>query len=181
MNFKFTKLEIPEVILIEPTYFKDERGFFAETYKKPLFIKENIPEFIQENLSKSQKNVLRGLHYQKKNSAQGKLITVFEGIIFDVAVDIRIGSPTYGKSISKKLSAKDHKLLYIPEGFAHGFCVLSDYALFSYKVTKVYNPEEERGIKWDCLGIKWPISNPILSERDKKLPELKDADIDFHY
>lgn len=181
MNFKFTKLEIPEIILIEPIFFKDERGFFSEIYKKPLFLKENIPEFVQDNLSKSKKNVLRGLHYQKNKFSQGKLITVFEGIIFDVAVDIRIGSPTYGKSISKKLSSDNLQLLYIPEGFAHGFCVLSDYALFSYKVTNVYKPENEKGIRWDDIGINWPISNPILSDRDKKLPKLKDADIDFHY
>lgn len=182
MPFKFERLAIREVVLIEPKIFSDERGFFMEAYKYSDFRDFGITEhFLQDNYSSSARNVLRGLHYQKKPDAQGKLVYCLKGTIFDVAVDIRKGSPTYGKWVSVELSEKNHLMLYIPPGFAHGFVVLSDYADVVYKCTAEYSPENDRGIIWNDPDIKinWPVEKPILSEKDKKLPMLKDADINF--
>ena len=182
MPFQFTKLNIPEVLLIEPKIFKDSRGFFMETFKKSEFEQNNINEdFFQDNLSHSTKNTLRGLHYQKEPKAQGKLVMVLSGEIFDVAVDIRKGSPTYGKWIGVFLSDKKKQMLYVPPGFAHGFCVLSDKVDFQYKVTAEYSPDHERGIIWNdpTINIEWPISTPILSPRDAQLPSIQLADNDF--
>ncbi|MCQ6254061.1 dTDP-4-dehydrorhamnose 3,5-epimerase [Methanocaldococcus sp.] len=184
MPFKFRRLEIPEVILIEPIVFEDERGFFMETYKYSEFSKFGIKEiFVQDNHSKSKKGVLRGLHYQKNPNAQGKLVRCIRGEIFDVAVDIRKGSPTFGKWVGVILSEENKKMLYIPKGFAHGFCVLSEEAEVIYKCTAEYSPEDDRGIIWNDkdIGIDWPIKNPILSEKDKKHPPLREADINFVY
>ena len=184
MQFKFRRLEIPEVILIEPVVFEDERGFFMETYKYSDFSNFGIKErFVQDNHSKSKKGVLRGLHYQKNPKAQGKLVRCIRGKIFDVAVDIRKGSPTFGKWVGVILSEENKRMLYIPKGFAHGFCVLSDEAEVVYKCTEEYSPENDRGIIWNDkdIGIKWPIKDPILSEKDKKHPTLKNADINFIY
>jgi dTDP-4-dehydrorhamnose 3,5-epimerase len=183
MAFRFQQLEIPGVILIEPTTQRDERVFFRETYRESAFAANGIAaRFIQDNCSCSTSRVLRGLHYQKQPQAQGKLVTVSRGEIFDVAVDIRKGSPTYGKWLGWTLSAKSGCLLYIPPGFAHGFCVLSDEeAVFLYKVTADYAPELERGILWNDpeIGIRWPITDPCLSPRDAGLPPLRLADNDF--
>ncbi|ODS36263.1 MAG: dTDP-4-dehydrorhamnose 3,5-epimerase [Candidatus Altiarchaeales archaeon WOR_SM1_86-2] len=184
MPFKFKRLEIPEVVLIAPKVFEDDRGFFMETYRKSDFAKFGInKDFVQENHSSSTKNTLRGLHYQKEPMAQGKLVRVIRGEIFDVGVDIRKGSPTYGKYISEILSEKNKLMLYIPEGFAHGFCVLSDVADVIYLTTEVYTPEYDRGIIWndEDLAVEWPMEKPILSEKDLKQPGLKDADINFQY
>lgn len=178
MPFNFKRLEIQDVILIEPKIFKDERGFFMETYKFSDFKNfiKNFAGFVQENHSFSVKNVLRGLHYQKPPKEQGKLVRVIKGKIFDVAVDIRKGSPTYGKYVSEILSEENRKMLYIPEGFAHGFCVLTDIAEVVYLTTKEYSPEHEAGIRWDDkdIGIEWPVKNPIVSEKDAKLKYLKE-------
>ena len=184
MPFRFEKLDIPDVILIEPPKFGDQRGFFMETYKNSEFISNGIREqFVQDNYSRSAKGVLRGLHYQKQPEAQGKLVMVYRGEIFDVAVDIRKGSPTFGGWISITLSEEKAQMLYIPKGFAHGFCVLSDTADFVYKVTAEYSPENETGIIWNDpeIGIKWPDQQFELSSRDTQLPQLKDADFNFVY
>lgn len=184
MPFTFKRLSIPDIILIEPKTFKDERGFFMETYKKSDFVENGISdEFVQDNYSHSVKGILRGLHYQKHPKAQGKLVMVQKGEVFDVAVDIRKGSPTYGQWVSVVLSDKKFQIFYIPVGFAHGFCVLSEETDFVYKVTDEYAPEFDRGILWNDLdiGIEWPISEPILSSKDVLLPPLKKADINFVY
>ena len=147
MPFSFKKLEIPEVILIEAKSFSDHRGFFLESFKESEFTSNQInTRFVQDNVSHSTKGVLRGLHYQKNPKAQAKLVTVIRGKIFDVAVDIRIGSPTFGKWVGEILSSENHKSLFIPKGFAHGFCVTSDEADVLYKVDQEYSAETERGI-----------------------------------
>ncbi|HDG98329.1 MAG TPA: dTDP-4-dehydrorhamnose 3,5-epimerase [Desulfobacterales bacterium] len=184
MPFKFQRLEISDVILIEPEVFSDERGFFMETYKYSEFSAFGIKEhFLQDNHSRSAKWVLRGLHYQNPPKAQGKLVRVVLGEVFDVVVDIRKGSPTYGKWVGVVLSSENKRMLYIPPGFAHGFCVLSDVAEVLYKVTEEYAPECEAGIIWSDpeIGIQWPIKNPILSPKDARWPPLKEADNQFVY
>lgn len=184
MSFRFKELEIPEVILVEADAFEDYRGYFMEAYKRSEFEANGIPNvFVQDNYSHSIKGVLRGLHYQKHPKAQGKLVCIIRGEIFDVAVDIRRGSPTYGKWVGVVLSAKNHQMLYVPVGFAHGFCVLSDEADVVYKVTAEYAPELERGIIWSDpeLNVLWPIRNPILSPKDAQLPCLREADNNFTY
>lgn len=184
MPFSFKKLEIPEVILIEPRVFEDARGFFMETYKLPDFAVAGISgSFVQENHSRSSRGVLRGLHYQNPPFAQGKLVRVVRGEIFDIAVDIRKGSPTCAKWVGVMLSEENRHAVYIPEGFAHGFCVLSEVAEVLYKTTAVYSAESEAGIIWNDpdLNIRWPIKEPILSEKDRKWPSLKNADIRFCY
>jgi len=184
MPFAFKRLEIPEVVLIEPKVFEDGRGFFMETYKMPDFVTAGIKgNFVQENHSRSTRGVLRGLHYQNPPFAQGKLVRVVRGEIFDVVVDIRKGSPTWGQWVGVILSEEDKNSVYVPEAFAHGFCVLSEIAEVIYKTTNVYSAESEAGILWDDadLNIEWPVKEPILSEKDKKLPSLKNADIRFYY
>jgi len=184
MPFSFKNLEIPEVILVEPKVFEDERGFFMETYKTPDFVAAGIKgNFVQDNHSRSTKGVLRGLHYQTPPFAQGKLVRVVRGEIFDVAVDIRKGSPMYGKWVGVILSEENKNTLYVPEGFAHGFYVLSEITEVTYKTTNVYSPQCEAGVIWndEDLNIKWPVKEPILSEKDKMWPTLRKADIKFYY
>lgn len=184
MPFNFKRLSIPEVILIEPKIFEDNRGFFMETYKYSDFSNFGIKEyFVQDNYSRSAKDVLRGLHYQKNPKAQGKLVRCLKGEIFDVVVDIRKDSPTYSKWISVILSEGNNLMLYIPPAFAHGFLVLSDSAEVSYKCTEEYSPEHEKGIIWDDpdINIRWPVKNPVLSKKDKEYPALKYADNNFEY
>jgi dTDP-4-dehydrorhamnose 3,5-epimerase len=180
--FRFEKLEIPEVILVEAQKFGDDRGFFAETYKRSEFAAHGIPHaFVQDNLSHSARGVLRGLHYQKQPEAQGKLVTVLHGRIYDVAVDIRTGSPTYRQWVGTELSGENCRMLYIPVGFAHGFCVLSETADVVYKVTAEYARELDRGIIWNDpdIGIEWPVEDPLLSFKDARLPRLGAADNNF--
>ena len=184
MGFIFRKLSIPEVIVIETQSFSDDRGFFLENFKMSSFVSNGInTKFVQDNFIHSVKGVLRGLHYQKKIKAQAKLVSALRGKIFDVAVDIRKNSPTFGQWVGEILSDQNHKSLYIPEGFAHGFCVLSEEADVFYKVNNEYSPENERGIIWNDpqINIKWPTDTPILHEKDSTLPLLQDADIDFIY
>ncbi len=184
MPFQFKRLKINDVILIEPKVFQDDRGFFLETYKFSAFKKNGIDaHFVQDNHSFSTKGVLRGLHFQKAPKAQGKLVRVIRGEVLDVAVDIRTGSPTFGQWIGEKLSAENAKMLYIPPGFAHGFCVLSEQADILYKVTADYDADCDRGIIWNDpdINIDWKVSNPILSPKDQELPKLKNADINFQY
>jgi dTDP-4-dehydrorhamnose 3,5-epimerase len=181
MPFEFIKTEIPEVILIKPKVFGDQRGFFMETYKKSDFEKAGIEtNFVQDNHSKSVKGVLRGLHYQKEPRAQGKLVRCLRGKIFDVAVDIRPNSPTFGKWVGFELSEENKHMLWIPKGFAHGFLTLEENTEIFYKVSgSEYSPEHDAGIIWndEQIGINWPlneIEKLILSEKDKNLPNLKE-------
>ena len=184
MAFTFLPLEIPEVILVTPRPFEDERGVFLETYRQSEFAASGLPErFVQDNFSWSRRGVIRGLHFQKAPAAQGKLVSVTFGEILDVAVDIRQGSPTFSRWVSATLSAQNHQLLYVPAGFAHGFCVLSEQAGVSYKVTAEYSPSLDRGIRWDDpqIGVAWPVGDPILSPKDAAQPLLAQADINFAY
>lgn len=179
MPFLFTPTVIPEVVVIEPRVFPDGRGFFMETYKRSEFAAQGIADiFVQCNHSKSARRTLRGLHYQNRPKAQGKLIRALRGEIYDVAVDIRQGSPMFGKWIGDSLSAESKKMLYVPAGFAHGFCVISEDAEIQYMTTEEYAPELEAGVIWNDpdLAIDWPISEPILSAQDRGWPRLKDAD-----
>jgi len=176
MLFTFQRLKIPEVILIKPKIFKDKRGFFMESYQYSKFADIGVKEhFKQDNHSKSKKGVLRGLHYQTKPKAQAKIVRCIRGKIFDVAVDIRKKSPTYGKWVGVILSEKNKKQLYIPSSFAHGFCVLSEQTEIIYKSSNEYSPKHERGIIWNdsTINIKWPIKKPIVSEKDSKFPPFK--------
>ncbi|HQF80087.1 MAG TPA: dTDP-4-dehydrorhamnose 3,5-epimerase [Flexilinea sp.] len=177
----FIPLSIPDVILIQPDVHRDERGFFFESWQKNKFAKAGIDqEFVQDNHSRSSKNVLRGLHYQIRQP-QGKLIRAIVGEVFDVAVDLRRSSPSFGKWVSANLSSENFNMLWIPPGFAHGFLVLSDVAEFVYKATDFYAPQYERCILWNDrdLGIDWPISGhePILSEKDSKGKLFREAEV----
>ena len=168
---KVTPLAIPDVLLIEPQVFGDDRGFFFESFNQECFEKAigRKNNFVQDNHSKSLKGVLRGLHYQLPPKAQGKLVRVIQGEVFDVAVDIRKSSPTFGKWVGEIISSENKKQIWIPEGFAHGFVTLSDTAEFLYKTTDFYSPEHEECILWDdkTIAIQWPSLNFILSEKDK--------------
>ena len=178
---KATPLSIPEVLLFEPTVFSDDRGFFFESFNQDLFEEATglSPNFVQDNHSQSTKGVLRGLHYQLPPKAQGKLIRVIQGEVFDVAVDIRKESPTFGNWISEILSAKNKKQLWIPEGFAHGFLTLSDTAELIYKTTNYYAPNLDRSICWNDsdIGIDWPNTEPTLSNKDIDGAALLDAEM----
>ena len=184
MTFSFLNLKIPDVKLIIAKHYVDERGYFLESYKESEFFRNGINvKFLQDNFSHSVKGALRGLHYQKNPKAQAKLVTALKGEIFDVAVDIRKNSPTFGQWVGEILSEKNHKLLYIPEGFAHGFSVLSEEADVLYKVNQEYSPEDERGIVWNDpeINITWSTNKPILHEKDSLLPTLKNAENNFIY
>lgn len=168
---------LPDVLVIVPKVFPDARGFFMETFNAARYKAVGIHEnFVQDNLSVSSKGVLRGLHYQQPH-AQGKLVYVLQGEVWDVAVDIRKGSPMFGRWAAVTLSAENKKQLYIPPGFAHGYFVISDTALFIYKCTDFYYPEHDAGVRWDDpdIGIKWPAGEPILSAKDEAQPLLRDV------
>lgn len=176
MPSEFIETTIKGVIIIQPKTFPDNRGEFAELYKYSEFKKAGIVErFVQTNYSKSKKGVLRGLHYQIEPVSQGKLIQVVQGSIFDVAVDIRKESPTFGKWIGVTLTAERKNMLYIPAGFAHGFCVLEDDTHVVYNCTNEYSPEHERGLVWNdpAIGITWPIDTPLIADRDAQYPTLE--------
>lgn len=183
-KFHFIDTEIADVKIIEPTVFGDERGYFMETYSEREFFDAGISvKFVQDNESRSRKGVLRGLHFQKKNP-QGKLVRVIEGEVFDVAVDLRKASATFGKWVGVTLSAENKRQFYIPEGFAHGFVVLSDTASFVYKCTRLYAPGDEGGLLWNDpqIGIRWPVGEnftPVLSEKDTKNPTLDKLGFSF--
>lgn len=164
---RFIPTELPDVLVIEPRVFQDERGFFLETYRTDEYQRHNIPPFVQDNHSRSVGGTLRGLHLQRPHM-QGKLIRVIEGEIYDVAVDVRRGSATFGKWVAVTLSAGNFRQCYVPPGFAHGFCVVSASAQVEYKCTDFYNPSCEIGIAWNdpALSIPWPAAHPILSARD---------------
>ena len=173
---KIITTPIEGILIIEPKTFKDKRGFFMETYNQDRYNAFGInATFVQDNLSYSLKNTLRGLHFQIKHPP-AKLIQVSSGEIFDVAVDLRTGFATFGKWIGIHLSGENRRQVFIPEGFAHGFCVLSKFALFHYKCSDFYKPDDEGGILWSDsdIGIEWPVKNPIISEKDKQYQKLSD-------
>jgi dTDP-4-dehydrorhamnose 3,5-epimerase len=173
---EFRRLDIPEVILVEPNVIHDARGFFLETYHRDKYAAGGIPEtFVQDNQSFSRKGVLRGLHAQLRHP-QGKLVRAIIGEIFDVAVDIRPDSPTFGKWAGAVLSEENAQQLYVPPGFAHGFCVLSDVAHVQYKCTDVYQPGDEIGVVWNDpeIGVDWPVGDPVLNDKDRNAPRLAD-------
>ena len=181
MSITVQKTSLPGVVVIEPRVFTDKRGFFLETFHNKRYAEHGIKKaFVQDNHSHSSRGILRGLHYQL-NQPQGKLIYVVKGEIFDVAVDIRRGSPTFGKWFGGILSSYNKKQIYIPEGFAHGFYVLSDTADVIYKCTDFYNPDDEFGILWSdpTIGIAWPVASPILSSKDSQYPKLNEIAEDF--
>ena len=180
MPFEFKLTEIEGIILISPKLFKDERGYFMEIYKKSDFFQNEIKEkFVQDNQSKSIKNTIRGLHYQIPPFAQGKLVRCVKGKIFDVAVDIRKNSPTFGKWVGIYLSEENKNMMYLPVGFAHGFYTVSEIAEVVYKATSEYSSKHDKGIIWNDpdINIKWPSQNIILSEKDKRLPLLKNSEV----
>jgi len=174
---KVISTSLKGVLLIEPSVFEDKRGFFMETYQQKKYMDSGIKSnFIQDNLSFSVRGTLRGLHYQLPHT-QAKLVHVIEGEIFDVTVDIRSGSPSFAKWTGVHLSGENRRQLYIPEGFAHGFCVLSETAIFMYKCSDFYSPDSERGILWSDpdIGVDWPVENPVLSKKDRNYDYLKDV------
>ena len=175
---EFIQTEIPDVILVKPSVIEDHRGFFMESYHIEKFSMGGIDcTFVQDNHAKSIQNTLRGLHFQV-NFPQAKLLRCLKGKVFDVAVDLRKNSPFYGKWVGEELSEENKYQLFIPEGFAHGYYVLSETAEITYKCSEVYHPEDEQGFRWDDpeIGIEWPETEPILSRKDQLLPFLKDFD-----
>ncbi len=175
MNILTTPL--PGVLILEPRVFRDDRGYFLETWNQSRYAEAGLPpRFVQDNVSSSGPGVLRGLHYQQP-SPQGKLVQALRGEIWDVAVDIRVGSPTFGHYEAVTLSADNGRQFYIPEGYAHGFVVLSDHAIVSYKCTEYYQPRCEASLRWDDpdLNIPWPVDNPVLSPKDREAPRLREV------
>lgn len=178
-----TSIDIPGVLLLEPSVMSDHRGCFLETYHEQRYSNAGITEhFVQDNCSRSVRNTVRGLHFQEPQ-AQGKLVMTLEGTVYDVVVDIRKGSPTFGKWYGIELSGKNLHQMYIPPGCAHGFCVTSETATFLYKCTAYYSPKDERGILWNDpgLGIVWPISEPILSQKDQAYRTLKGMEMELPF
>jgi len=171
---EISNIHLSNLSPIKPKIFNDNRGYFFEYYKSSKFKKWGLPKFVQDNVSVSKKNVIRGLHFQHTPHSQGKLVIVLKGKIFDVAVDIRPGSETFGNHVSFILDSEEHKCFYIPEGFAHGFCSLADDTIVLYKNTSEYNPSSEGGIIWNDpdLAIEWPSSNPIISPKDSSFKRL---------
>lgn len=171
---KVTETSLPGVVVIEPTVFRDERGFFVETWHLRRYTEAGIGvSFVQDNHSRSCRDTLRGLHFQNQRP-QGKLVRAVEGEIFDVAADVNPASPTYGQWVGVSLSADDFRQIYVPPGYAHGFCVVSEVAQVEYKCTDFYDPADEGGVMWNdpVLGIQWPTTTPILSRRDQQHPPL---------
>ncbi|HIA09013.1 MAG TPA: dTDP-4-dehydrorhamnose 3,5-epimerase [Chromatiaceae bacterium] len=177
---KVNETALPGVVMIDPDVYGDSRGFFSETWNIQRYRDAGIDAtFVQDNISRSAAGVLRGLHFQNP-SPQAKLVQVLVGEVFDVAVDIRVGSPTFGQWVGAVLSASNHRQFFIPEGFAHGFCVTSDDAIFAYKCSNVYVPDADGGVRWDdpAIGIDWPLSSPELSDKDRVAPLLSDVSAD---
>ncbi|MCX5794576.1 MAG: dTDP-4-dehydrorhamnose 3,5-epimerase [Elusimicrobia bacterium] len=183
MPFKSTPYRLPGLLLIDGRSFPDERGFFMESSREDELRGLGLPPLLQDNLSRSRQGVLRGLHFQKPPRPQGKLVRCLRGRIFDVAVDLRRGSPSYGKWTSVELSDEGNRMFWIPAGFAHGFCALSEQADVMYKVTDYWAAEQDAGIRWDdpALGITWPEPRPLVSAKDRGLPLLREADPGFVY
>jgi dTDP-4-dehydrorhamnose 3,5-epimerase len=181
---KAEKTELKGLLILKPDVYADDRGFFFESFNEKRFSEFGIPNnFVQDNISKSKKGTIRGLHYQIREFAQGKLCEVLYGKVLDVAVDIRKGSPTYGKYASAELSDENHNLIWIPVGFAHGFSVLSDEAIFHYKCTQYYSRDHERALNYadPDFAIEWKVSNPIVSDKDRNAKFFKDIGEDLFY
>jgi dTDP-4-dehydrorhamnose 3,5-epimerase len=179
---KVTPLAIPDVLLIEPDVYGDARGYFFESYRDVRYSEAGVTgPFVQDNQSFSQRNVLRGIHYQWPQNRQGKLVSVAVGAVWDVAVDLRRGSNSFGRWVAAELSAENHRQLWVPPGFGHGFVVVSASALFCYKCTAPYSPADERSIIWNdpTIGIEWPISIPLVSDKDAKAPTLDSIGSEF--
>ena len=176
MPFRFVPQEIPEVLLVEADTYNDARGFFLETYRERDFSAAGLPRFVQDNHSRSTRGVLRGLHWQVAPAAMAKLVRCVRGRIFDVAVDVRPDASTFGAFVTAVLDGETGRMLYVPEGFAHGFCVLSDVADVVYRQSAYYSKEHERTLRYDdpSIGIPWPVDDPILSEKDAEAPALKE-------
>jgi dTDP-4-dehydrorhamnose 3,5-epimerase len=177
---KVSKTDLPGVLVITPDVYGDDRGYFVEAWRSRRYAEVGLPEvFVQDNLSMSRRGILRGLHLQHPNG-QGKLVQVVHGEVFDVAVDVRVGSPTFGRWVGTVLSRENHKQVWVPPGFAHGFCVTSETALFSYKCTEVYHRDSELGVAWNDpeLAIEWPVREPELSRKDAEFPRLSDIPLD---
>ncbi len=184
MPFAFHPTALADVVLVEPSTFTDARGSFRETFKAPDFAGAGLPiEFVQTNLSVSRTGVLRGLHFQIDPMAQGKLVSCSAGSVFDVAVDLRHGSPTFGLWLGEELSVENGRMLWIPAGFAHGFCVLEGDAVLTYSVTNAYSGPHDGGFAWNDpeIGVVWPLDDPVLSDKDAELPLLRDGDPGFLY
>ena len=181
MAFSFSPYKLSGLLVVEGKSFPDERGYFMESYRDLDFAGSPIPRLLQDNLSRSKKGVLRGLHYQKAAKPVGKLVRCVRGRIFDVAVDIRKGSPTYGKWASLELSDEGNRMFWVPPGFAHGFYTLSEEADVLYKVTDYWAPEVDRGIRWNCpeVAVQWPDARPLVAAKDEAQPVLSKADNDF--
>ncbi len=180
MPFHFAPTAIDGPMLVDPSVFSDSRGLFFETYKRSEFAAAGIgEEFVQTNASTSSRNVLRGLHYQLPPHAQAKLVRCVSGAIFDVAVDIRRGSPSFGRWVAQELTAENRLMLFVPVGFAHGFLTLSDRAEVNYMVNAEYHPASERGLAWNdpAIGIDWPCDEVLLSDKDRQYPPLAEADV----
>ena len=179
MSFRFHPLELQGLLLVEPDVFPDERGWFLEGWREDTFTDQGIAPFVQDNISCSGKHVLRGLHFQRPPAAQGKLVHCLAGSIVDIAVDVRQSSSTFGRWYAENLTSENHRMLYLPPGFAHAFLVLSDNALVHYKVTAPYAPQYDGGVRWNdpSIGIDWPVKSPILSSKDAALPFLPEAEV----
>jgi dTDP-4-dehydrorhamnose 3,5-epimerase len=178
MPFTFTKTDLDGLLVVQPRAFPDDRGYFLESYKKSEFAAAGIPtSFVQDNQSFSSRGVLRGIHYQLPPHAQGKLVRVLEGVVWDVGVDLRRNSPSFGRWFGLELSGENHTMLYVPPGFGHGFLVLSPTAHFLYKCTAEYDKASEGGVRWDDpeLSVEWPTADIAVSEKDRNLPYLGDA------
>lgn len=182
MTFTFEPLEIGDVVLVRPSRFTDARGSFQESYRASAFAEAGIrARFVQDNVARSTRGVMRGLHYQIPPAAQGKLVSAVNGTIFDVAVDLRVGAPTFGRWVGTTLDAERGELLWIPPGFAHGYQVLSDVATVHYKVTAEYRSDLDRGVLWNdpAIGVEWPGADPVVSEKDRDQPPLERCDNPF--
>ena len=184
MPVNFTNTEIPDVLVVETGIFRDDRGFFSETYSRKVWLEAGFKEtFVQDNLSMSAKGTLRGLHYQIEPYGMGKLVRVVSGSVFDVAVDIRKGSPSFGEWVGRTLSSENRCSLWVPVGFAHGFVALEDDTLVWYKCTEMHTPEAERSLSYSdpAVGIEWPLEPSIISEKDAAAPTLDRAEYNFIY
>ncbi len=183
MDFTFTPQAIPEVLLIEHEIFRDPRGFFIETFRQENFARAGLPPFVQDNHSRSGAHVMRGLHYQAEPMAVGKLVRCLRGRLFDVAVDIRKGSPTFGRHVAVELTEDDTRMLWVPPGFAHGILTLEENTEILYKMTNTYSPAHDRAIRWNdpAIGIAWPVQDVLVSAKDLAAPLLADADNGFVY
>lgn len=184
MSFTFHPMDLPGLLLVEPTVHGDDRGYFLETYRRTAFREAGIDaDFVQDNRARSTRGVLRGLHYQIPPAAQGKLVQVVRGRILDVVVDLRRGSPGFGRWEAVELAEEEKRALWVPPGFAHGYLTLTEVAEVAYKVTAEYDRELDRGIRWDDpeLAIRWPLDEPVLSEKDRALPSMAEAEIPFRY